>query len=122
MLTPMVFYSPGTSRFSDLAGVDYALYNELGEKLAECSRYGLADASVMEQLHLMIGRYASQTLTFPDSAQDAAGRREDFPALIFNYSKQPQSFATVTTRGPPMRRLMYTDDGGTLASRQRFGK
>ena len=64
----------------------------------------------MEQLHLMTGRYASQTLTFPDSAQDAAGKREHFPALIFNYSKQPQSFATVTTRGQPMRRLMYTDD------------
>ena len=122
LLTLEGFYSPKKSRFSDLAGVDYALYDTLGEKLAGRSRYGLANASVMEQLHLPPGRYASQTLTFPDSTQDAAGKHEDFPALIYDYSKQPQSFATVTTRGQPMQRLMYTEDGGTLASRQRFGK
>lgn len=122
LLTTGGFYDKKKSRFSDLAGVDYALYGELGDGMAKRSRYGLAQASVMEQLHIPPGRYASQTLTFPSRTVDAAAMSKDFVALIYDYHKQPQSFSTVTTRGQASHPLMYDDEGGILASRQRFGK
>ena len=122
LLTTSGFYNANKSRFSDLAGVDYGMYEELGQGLAKRSRFGLAQASVMKQLHIPPGRFASKTLTFPTSEGPSDDAQEDYPALIFDYSKQPQSFATLVTRGQPSKILMRNEDGGTLASRQRFGK
>ena len=122
LFTPEGFYSTGKSRFSDLAGVDYAMYEELGDGLAKRSRFGLAHAGDMERLHIPPGRFASRTLTFASRAAILDDGVKDFPALIFDYSALPQSFATLVTRGAPSQTLMTTDDGGVLVSRQRFGK
>ncbi|ABM38393.1 polysaccharide deacetylase family protein [Polaromonas naphthalenivorans] len=122
LLTANGFYPPGKSRFSDLAGVDYGMYEELGQGLAKRSQFGLAQASVMEQLHIPPGRFASKEMTFPVRAGPSDDAHADFSALIFDYSKLPQSFATLVTRGKPSQPLMSNEDGGTLASRHRFGK
>jgi hypothetical protein len=112
LLTTSGFYSPGRSRFSDLAGVEYGMYDTPGQALARRS-LGMAPSSVMKQLHIPPGRFASRTLTFASY---------DEPALIFDYSKQPQSFATIVTRGRPASPLMTTDDGGILVGRHPFGR
>jgi hypothetical protein len=117
LLTSTGFYSRGRSRFSELAGVEYGMYQALGKATATRSRIARAQASDMKQLHIPPGRFASETLTFPP--QDGAS---DYPALIFDYSKQPQSFATIVTRGRPTRPLMVGEDGGILAARHKYGK
>lgn len=116
------FYSAGKSRLSDLAGVDYGMYEELGQGLAARSRFGLGQASDMARLHIPPGRFASPTLTFPSSTLPLDIARKDYQAIIFDYNKLPQSFATLVTRGTPSKTLMTNEDGGTLAGRQRFGK
>ena len=116
------FYSAGKSRLSDLAGVDYGMYEELGQGLAKRSRFGLGQASDMARLHIPPGRFASPTLTFPSSTLPLDIARKDYQAIIFDYNKLPQSFATLVTRGTPSKTLMTNEDGGTLAGRQRFGK
>jgi hypothetical protein len=122
MLTTDGFYHAQKSRFSDLAGVDYGLFGELREAMIKRSSFARAQASVMKQLHIPPGRFASQTLTFPASAGPADDAQLDYSALIFGYSKEPQPFSTFVTRGQASQTLMSNEDGGTLAGRQRFGK
>lgn len=122
LLTAGGFYALEKSRFSDLAGVDFGMYAALGHGLAKRTLYALAQASVMKQLHIPPGRFASRTLTFPASQGPSDDAAQDYPALIFDYSKHPQSFATLVTRGQASQTLMNDDAGGTLASRQRLGK
>ena len=121
LLTGDGLYHPEKSPFSDLAGVDYGMYSELGEGVAGRSRFGLAQSSTMEQLHIPPGRYASKNLTFSDATGDSLAKNNDFAAQIYDYSAAPQTFATLTTRGTPRQVLMRDEKGGMLASRHRFG-
>ena len=122
LLTKDGYYHAHRSRFSDLAGVDFGMYEELGEGLAQISRVAMAPASVMKRLHIPPGRFASEALTFPASEHPSDDVHPDYPAQIFDYSQLPQSFATLVTRGQASQPLMRSEDGGTLAGRQRFGK
>ena len=121
LLSTQGFYTPGKSRFSDLAGVNYGRHEETGEGLAKRSSVALGYVGDMERLHIPPGRFASKTLTFPSREAVVNDGLKEFPTLIFDYSAVPQSFATLATQGAPTETLMTSDEGGVMVSRQRFG-
>ena len=121
LLSPQGFYTPGQSRFSDLAGVDYGRHDGIDKELVKHSSIALGHAGDMESLHIPPGRFASKTLTFPSRETAVNDGPKESPALIFAYNAVPQSFATLPTQGLPTQTLMTSEEGGVLVSRQRFG-
>jgi hypothetical protein len=114
-------YPPGASRLSPLAGVSYALYQELRSRMSG-DRAAWVEGAAVPLLQLPPGKLVRQHEEEPaGSNQPAPG--DDEPLAIVGYHYGRLSYPVFTTRGTfDGRRLMHADDGTLLAGVHAVGQ
>ncbi|APW37184.1 hypothetical protein RD110_08215 [Rhodoferax koreense] len=114
-------YHPVQSRFSDMAGVRYALYGELGARMSG-EQVAWVDGAAMPLLRLSPGKLMREDSQDPlTSTQPPPLADEELAVVSYNYGRL--RYPVFQTRGRfDGRRLMHFDGDGLLAGLHAFGK
>ncbi len=87
-------YAPGRSRFSELAGVDYALYDKLGDKTIQWSQLSGMN-SVVRQLEIPPGKY----YPLQAAVSDKSTGQNDFEVQLTRYKYGELDYPSFVTAG-----------------------
>jgi len=104
-------YAAGKSRFSDLAGVDYALYDTLHDKTTQWSKIKGAK-SVFDQLDVPPGKY------YP--FEPASGTNLDVETELRRYMYGDLVYPNLTTSGDYSGRVLLHSDSGVAAGEHNY--
>lgn len=112
------FYAKDQSRFSDLAGVSYALYGSLGREMFESSDVG-GTVAVMAQLGVPPGKYypisplSAEGAPLEDPTEEVELRRYEFGDL---------EYSSLVTSGSYRGQLLLETKAGLAAGREHYGQ
>ncbi|MBI4756246.1 MAG: polysaccharide deacetylase family protein [Betaproteobacteria bacterium] len=112
-------YARRKSRLSGLVGVDYALYDALGDHTL---RSGEIHAAQHEMLSIGIppGKFIAAANAAADTA--ATGSKDDTASLLSAYKYEPLAYGFFVTRGKyPGKMLLASAQGDLVAGYRRFG-
>ena len=114
-------YHPGQSRLSNLAGVRYALYGELGARMTG-EQVAWVDPDAVPVLGLPPGKLLRQDGSLPlTSAQAAPAADEELAVASYNYGRL--RYPVYQTSGRlDGKRLMHFSGGGLLAGLHTVGQ
>jgi len=111
--TPEGRYAKGWSRFSDLAGVDYALYDKLQNGTIHWGGVS-GNSAVVEQMDIPPGKY----YPFRSPAQDAG----NFEIELKRYKFGDLSYPSYVTSGNYDGEVLFHSDAGLVAGEHNFEK
>ncbi len=114
-------YPPGASRLSDLAGVSYALYEELRGRMSG-DHVAWVEGAAVPLLRLPPGKLIRDGEEEPlSSHQPPPG--DDEPLAVVGYHYGRLTYSVFATRGAfAGKRLMHAEDGSLLAGVHGVGK
>ncbi|MBZ5571624.1 MAG: polysaccharide deacetylase family protein [Acidobacteriia bacterium] len=123
-LTPEGKYPRDWSRLSDLAGIDYALYDQLHDNTI---RWGsvATDRATIQQMNIPPGKYFpfQRTTTRPAPTAGAAGiGGGDVEVQLRRYKFGELNYPSFVTSGSSSGRVLFHSPGGVVASEHAFGK
>ncbi len=116
-------YAPGASRFSDLTGMQYGLYDTLRAAMTTSSQIR-GSAAMMEHLQIPPGRYLDLHADFQHDSVMFSGRPMSREVAVNGYRQgdEGQTFPVLVTRGQPTQVLLHSEQGYPILSRQVLGK
>jgi hypothetical protein len=114
-------YHPQQSRLSELAGVSYALYGELGKQMTR-DQVVWADALALPQLRIPPGKLMREDTQHPlISTQPPPAPDEELAVVGYHYGRL--HYPVYATRGRyDGRRLMHAEGGGIVAGVRSVGQ
>jgi hypothetical protein len=116
-------YADGRSRLSDLAGVDYALYDKLGDKTIQWSQVTSVNA-IVSQLEIPPGKY----YPFHAEANDAVHKdgppaaTDNFEVELRRYKYGDLEYPSFVTSGKYAGEALFHSSNGLVAGQQSFQK
>jgi hypothetical protein len=117
-------YADGRSRLSDLAGVDYALYDKLGDKTIQWSKVTSVPA-IVSQLEIPPGKY----YPFHAGTADAAHKGgppvttvENFEVALRRYKYGDLEYPSFVTSGKYAGEVLFHSNNGLVAGQHSFQK
>jgi hypothetical protein len=117
-------YAHGRSRLSDLAGIDYALYDSLRDKTTQWSEVeGTSD--VVSEFDIPPGKYYPFTAdgqTSSPTSGSAAGVQRPFEVQLRRYKFGDLQYPSFTTSGNYAGRVLLHSAGGVVAGEHSFGR
>ena len=117
-------YASGSSRLSDLAGVNYALYNQLGDKTIQWSKVTSTNA-IVSQLEIPPGKY------YPFHATDTASALKGgapipaggaFEVELRRYKYGDLQYPSFVTSGNYSGEVLFQSSNGLVAGEQSYQK
>jgi Polysaccharide deacetylase len=115
-------FAPGRSRLSDLAGVDYALYNKLGDQTIQWSKITSTHAIVSE-LEIPPGKY------YPFHAEGSAQKDGPptpsggtFEVELRRYKYGDLQYPSFVTAGNYSGKVLFRSKNGLVAGQQSYEK
>ncbi len=117
-------YAGGRSRLSDLAGVDYAFYDKLGDKTIQWSKVTSSHAMV-SQMEIPPGKY------YPFHAENSASVKKggppitpagDFEVELRRYKYGELQYPSFVTSGNYGGEVLFRSSNGLVAGEQPFQK
>lgn len=115
-LSPEGRYSLRRARLSDLAGVDYALYDTLKEKTIQWSKVS-GDAATVRGLGIPPGKY----YPFQDPANPSS-KNENFEVQLRRYKYGDLQYPSFVTTGAYSGKVLLHSDSGICAGEHEYGK
>jgi hypothetical protein len=117
--TPEGFYAPGKSRLGDLAGVDYAFYDELKGDVTQFDAVWGTPVTV-KALALPPGKYLP--LILDDKAGAAPQKGDPNKLAIAGYYRNHLDYPGYVTRGKYAGKVLLSSQHGLVAGVSKFGK
>src|SRR6202040_193555 len=117
-------YAPGHSRLSDLAGVNYARYDELGDKTIQWSKITSTNA-IVSQLEIPPGKY------YPFHAESDVSAPKDgspippngtFEVELRRYKYGDLQYPSFVTSGNYSGEVLFHSSNGLVAGQQSYQK
>ena len=117
-------YAAGRSRLSDLAGVDYALYNKLGDKTIQWSKVTSTNA-IVNRMEIPPGKY------YPFHAEGGSAAAKDIPPTapggtfeteLRRYKYGDLQYPSFVTSGNYAGEVLFHSDNGLAAGQQAYQK
>jgi hypothetical protein len=117
-------YAAGRSRLSDLAGVDYALYDKLGDKTIQWSKVTSTNA-IVNQMEIPPGKY------YPFHAETGASAPNDGPTIspggtfeteLRRYKYGDLQYPSFVTSGNYTGEVLFHSSNGLVAGEQSYQK
>jgi len=117
-------YAAGQSRLSDLAGVDYALYNKLGDKTIQWSKV-TSNSAVVSQMEIPPGKY------YPFHTESGASAPKGGPPIVpggnfevelRRYKYGDLQYPSFITSGNYGGEVLFRSSNGLIAGQQAFQK
>lgn len=117
-------YAPGRSRLSDLAGVDYALYDKLGDKTIQWSKVTSTNA-IVNQMEVPPGKY------YPFHAESSASAPNEGPATspggafeieLRRYKYGDLQYPSFASSGNYSGEVLFQSSNGLVAGEQSYQK
>ena len=119
-LSPEGKYAPGHSRLSDLAGVDYALYDRLKDKTIAWANVG-GEIAHFRELEIPPGQYYPFDTENPASKSNPAAGERPEPQLR-RYKYGDVKYPSFVTSGSYAGQLMLHSDAGIVAGEHKYEK
>jgi peptidoglycan/xylan/chitin deacetylase (PgdA/CDA1 family) len=122
-LSPEGKYARGWSRLSDLAGVDYALYDQLHDNTI---RWGSVTGkfSLVRQMEIPPGKYYPFQSETGDSNSDSGAEvapQSDFDVQLRRYKFGDLQYPSFVTSGKNAGHELFHSGGGVVASEHTYG-
>jgi hypothetical protein len=117
-------YAAGHSRFSGLAGIDYALYSKLADHTTEWSALTTTD-SLIRQLEIPPGVYFPFEPPADSSRGKAAaphGANDDFEVQLTRYKYGELKYPSFVTEGQYSGKVLFHSAGGLVAGERPYQK
>ena len=118
-------YAAGRSRLSDLAGVEYALYDQLGGKTIQWSKVTSTHA-VVSQMEIPPGKYypfhAGSDGVAPTDASTAAAAGGNFDVELRRYKYGDLQYPSFVTSGNYAGEVLFRSSNGLVAGQQPYRK
>lgn len=112
------FYSKDQSRFSDLAGVKYALYTSLGAGMIRSGNVS-ATIAAMDQLGVPPGKYYPLG---PPAAEASAAQDKTVEVELRRYEYGDLEYPSLVTSGDYAGQVLMHSSAGLVAGRQSYKK
>ena len=112
-------YAAGKSRLSDLAGVDYALYQQLQDKTIQWSQVTGAGETV-RQMEIPPGKYYPFHAQSSDANNAAGG--EHFDVSLRRYQYGDLVYPSFVTSGEYSGKVLFHSDAGVVAGEHAYQK
>jgi peptidoglycan/xylan/chitin deacetylase (PgdA/CDA1 family) len=116
-------FAAGGSRMSDLAGVDYALYDKLGDKTIQWSRITSTNA-IVSQTEIPPGKYypfhAESRAALKDGSPITSG--ETFEIELRRYKYGDLEYPSFVTSGNYSGEVLFRSNSGLVAGQQSYQK
>lgn len=119
-LNPEGRYAPGQSRFSELAGVKYALYNELGAQTIQWNPI-VSTSSTIQQFDIPPGVYYPIEPP-PGSAAHSSGASSNFQVQLTRYKLGGLEYPSLTTQGTYSGRTLFYSSHALVAGERSYDK
>jgi peptidoglycan/xylan/chitin deacetylase (PgdA/CDA1 family) len=113
------YYSGDRSRLSNLAGVDYALYNTLREGMIQSANVG-GTVAVMNRLGVPPGKYFP--LSAPSSKGVASSGDDNFEVVLRRYKYGDLEYPSFVTSGAFSGQVLLRSPAGIVAGYHPFHK
>jgi peptidoglycan/xylan/chitin deacetylase (PgdA/CDA1 family) len=120
-LSPEGKYPRGWSRLSDLAGVDYALYDQLHD---DTIRWGgmTGKLSLVRQMEIPPGKYYPfESGADSDAGSGAAASQPDFDVQLRRYKFGDLHYPSFVTSGKNAGHELFHSSGGVVANENAYG-
>ena len=117
-------YAAGRSRLSDLAGVDYALYERLGDKTMLWDDVK-APVSVVQQMEIPPGKYYpfhKDSVAFTRKPASAAPPSQNFEVQLRRYQYGDLRYPSFVTSGDYDGQILFRSGAGVVAGEHRYQK
>jgi Polysaccharide deacetylase len=115
-------YAAGRSRLSDLAGVNYARYDELGDKTIQWSKITTTSA-IVRQLEIPPGKYypfLAETSTSPRKNGSPIVPGESFDVEVRRYKYGDLQYPSFVTSGNYGGEVLFHSINGLIAGEQSY--
>jgi hypothetical protein len=115
-------YAAGHSRLSDLAGVDYALYDTLGDKTTQWSNVTGTNA-IVSQMEIPPGKYypfSPQTGAFDSTPASDASNRSIDEVQLRRYKYGDLEYPSFVTSGPYSGQVLFQSKAGIVAGEHSY--
>jgi hypothetical protein len=116
-------FSASRSRLSDLAGVDYALYDKLGDKTIQWGKV-TATNTIVDQMEIPPGKYYPFHAETAPSIKDesAVAPNRTFDVELRRYKYGDLQYPSFVTSGHYAGELLFQSSNGLVAGQQSFQK
>jgi hypothetical protein len=117
-------YAAGRSRLSDLAGVDYALYNKLGDKTIQWSKVSSTNA-IVAQMGIPPGKYYPFHADVGVSAHKSGSpitSSDTFDVELRRYKYGDLQYPSFVTSGNYAGTVLFRSSNGLVAGQQPYQK
>jgi hypothetical protein len=117
-------YAPGRSRLSDLAGVDYALYDKLGDKTIQWSTVAGTHA-IVNRMEIPPGKYYPFQVETGDSAPSAGPTNssdDTFEVALRRYKYGDLQYPSFVTSGNYAGKTLFHSGNGLVAGEHSYKK
>ncbi len=114
-------YAPARSRFSNLAGVDYALYDKLGDKTIQWSSLTGMD-SIVRQLEIPPGKYYPfEAPARPSSESSSVSfAQDDFEVQLKRYKYGELDYPSFVTAGDYSGKVLFHSSAGLVVGEHSY--
>jgi hypothetical protein len=115
-------YAPGRSRLSDLAGVDYALYDILGDKTTQWSNITGTNA-IVSQMDIPPGKYypfSPETGTSDSTPASDASNQAIVEVQLRRYQYGDLEYPSLVTSGPFSGHVLFQSRAGVVAGEHSY--
>ena len=116
-------FAPGRSRLSDLAGVDYALYDKLGDKTIEWNKVTTTDA-IVGRMEIPPGKfYPFHAATDASTARHGSAASSDtFETELRRYKYGDLRYPSFVTSGDYNGEVLFHSSTGLVAGERSYQK
>jgi hypothetical protein len=116
-------FAAGRSRFSDLAGVDYALYDKLGDKTIQWGKVTTTN-TIVDQMEIPPGKYYPFHAEAGTSInnQSAVASNRTFAVELRRYKYGDLQYPSFVTSGDYAGQVLFRSSNGLVAGQQAFQK
>jgi hypothetical protein len=116
-------FAAGRSRLSDLAGVDYALYDKLGDKTIQWGKV-TATNTIVDQMEIPPGKYYPfHAATAPSiNNESAIAPDRTFAVELRRYKYGDLQYPSFVTSGHYAGQVLFRSSNGLVAGQQSFQK
>ena len=115
-------YAAGRSRFSELAGADYALYDKLGDGTTQWSTLTTTN-SIIRQLEIPPGVYYPFEPSAPSSQAETSAQgspANDFEVRLTRYKFGALKYPSFVTAGNYSGKVLFHSASGLVAGERRY--
>jgi len=114
-------FAAGRSRLSDLAGVDYALYDKLGDKTIQWGKVTTTN-TIVDQMEIPPGKYYPFHSEATPSIKDAIAPKRTFDVELRRYKYGDLQYPSFVTSGDYAGQVLFRSSNGLVAGQQSFQK